>query len=409
MEKKIMNNKVCYGEYSLEYWIKLLLSQNVVLPPYQRYFVWGEEEIKTFVTSLKELSFAPSVIIGSFWNQAEKKQINYIIDGQQRLTSILLAAMGIIPNPKKFKTEETEDIEDEAYKRRISKKKMVWTINKLLKKQYQSINEIEFDRTSYNSLPSLLTMKELKTLRLGYAYIIPQLPDHKNDTKQQECFSKLFRNINFQGVALDKVESRRSLYFLNAKFADWFDPKFLRDRGVDFVRFTSLLTNYHKIKSTGQEPDWGNIIPANRRSKDYEKYYEKYIYSITEAKSDYSLDELESIFGRFTDVFPNSRYEIFLKKAETILNQLELGESVFDDTIKMDLYLFGLFHFVLFEKKNLDFSNVGDKERLKESIEQAYNSFKKIDNHSKSPNTKTYIKNRIEKSLSIYEDFLPTK
>ena len=34
------NNKVYYGEYSLDRWIKLVLTKKIVLPPYQRYFVW---------------------------------------------------------------------------------------------------------------------------------------------------------------------------------------------------------------------------------------------------------------------------------------------------------------------------------------------------------------------------------
>lgn len=34
-----MKNKVYYGEYSLKYWIELILKQNIILPEYQRTFV----------------------------------------------------------------------------------------------------------------------------------------------------------------------------------------------------------------------------------------------------------------------------------------------------------------------------------------------------------------------------------
>ena len=37
-------NRVYYGEYSLKHWIDLILSKNLVLPDYQRYFVWNEKK-----------------------------------------------------------------------------------------------------------------------------------------------------------------------------------------------------------------------------------------------------------------------------------------------------------------------------------------------------------------------------
>ena len=49
-----MDKKVYYGEYSLKHWIELLLKQDLELPPYQRSFVWSEEQVKEFVRGLKE-------------------------------------------------------------------------------------------------------------------------------------------------------------------------------------------------------------------------------------------------------------------------------------------------------------------------------------------------------------------
>ena len=46
-----MKNKVYYGEYSLEHWIKLILKKNIVLPDYQRYYVWNQEKVKTLIES----------------------------------------------------------------------------------------------------------------------------------------------------------------------------------------------------------------------------------------------------------------------------------------------------------------------------------------------------------------------
>ena len=38
-----MDNRVYYGEYSLSYWIEMMLKGNIELPEYQRCFAWEEE------------------------------------------------------------------------------------------------------------------------------------------------------------------------------------------------------------------------------------------------------------------------------------------------------------------------------------------------------------------------------
>lgn len=39
-KKLDMENKVYYGEYTLKHWINMMLTGNIVLPDYQRHFVW---------------------------------------------------------------------------------------------------------------------------------------------------------------------------------------------------------------------------------------------------------------------------------------------------------------------------------------------------------------------------------
>ena len=38
------NNRIYYGEYSLAYWIQMILKGNIVLPEYQRTFVWNKDD-----------------------------------------------------------------------------------------------------------------------------------------------------------------------------------------------------------------------------------------------------------------------------------------------------------------------------------------------------------------------------
>lgn len=40
-----MKNRIYYGEYSLKYWIEMLLKKKITLPEYQRSFVWSDNAL----------------------------------------------------------------------------------------------------------------------------------------------------------------------------------------------------------------------------------------------------------------------------------------------------------------------------------------------------------------------------
>ena len=102
-----MNNHVYYGEYSLAYWIELILTCKIMLPKYQRHFVWSQKQLLTLIATFQENRFVPPVTIGSFKMSDGSKQ-NYIIDGQQRLTSILLAYLDLFPDKESYKAHLLE-------------------------------------------------------------------------------------------------------------------------------------------------------------------------------------------------------------------------------------------------------------------------------------------------------------
>lgn len=85
----------------LRHWVDLILSENLKLPEYQRLFVWDEDAVKTLMKDFDADNFIPPVTIGSF--NDEHGSSNLIIDGQQRLTSILLAYLRIFPDKEKLK------------------------------------------------------------------------------------------------------------------------------------------------------------------------------------------------------------------------------------------------------------------------------------------------------------------
>lgn len=90
-----MDKKIFYGEYTLLHWIELILKHNIILPDYQRGFVWPKENVESIVSSFKEGSFVPPVVIGAYKKGLITK--NIILDGQQRLTSLLLSYIKLYP------------------------------------------------------------------------------------------------------------------------------------------------------------------------------------------------------------------------------------------------------------------------------------------------------------------------
>lgn len=92
------NNRIYYGEYSLAYWIQMILKGNIVLPEYQRTFVWNKDDYTNLIDSFKEKQFIPPVTIGAY--KTTNGQDNLIIDGQQRLTSVFWHILNDFPKRK---------------------------------------------------------------------------------------------------------------------------------------------------------------------------------------------------------------------------------------------------------------------------------------------------------------------
>ena len=130
-----MERKVFYGEYTLRHWMDLILKGNIILPDYQRHFVWSKESVEKFLIQLKTGLFVPPVILGSF--KKIENNDNIILDGQQRLTSVLLGYLGIYPKFEEFKEPITplyrdgaEDDLDEGGEEIIA-----WTYKEILDKK----------------------------------------------------------------------------------------------------------------------------------------------------------------------------------------------------------------------------------------------------------------------------------
>jgi uncharacterized protein with ParB-like and HNH nuclease domain len=392
-----MENKVYYGEYTLHHWITLILKKNLILPEYQRHFVWDEKKVSVLIKSLKEKQFVPPILIGSFKDNGNTK--NLILDGQQRLTSIFLAYLGLFPDENTFKNtlkklaDENDGLfdEDDA---ELYDNIIEWRFDLLTKKGRTKKEILEnIADGNYKKIDRNLNEDFFKNTFLGFSYLVP---DNQNEVKQQKYYSSVFRNINIQGQTLLPQESRASLYFLNKDLSTFFVPDFINeismkntsyDSKIDFVRYLSLLSQYY----IDENPN--NV--AKRFGRKTEEYYEKYIYSVT-GETD------SSMFENFENIFPEKKFDTAFEKTKETINALNL-EKEYHSIIDIDLYFFGLIYLVAFKNEVID---IDKKDELKEKINSKIESLKNTENHKSTPGALKYLRERIRWSILIYKRYL---
>ena len=415
-----MENRVYYGEYSLKHWIDLMLKRNIELPEYQRSFVWNDKDVKRLITSLDNGQFVQPVTIANY--NADGKMKNIILDGQQRLTSLLLALLGYIPDKTKFDDDEEiatgdDSLEDSTD---INKKSIGWTFSRLLKDdiKFNTPNAIR-DRISEDGRYSKIdiTIKGnlddfLNNTFLGFSYIVPR--DMNDSNKTQNFFSTLFRNMNYLGTKLSPLESRRSLYFMGEGYNNFFEGmtrsnedilcgiKLVEDwqsRKIDFVRYLSILSQY-----IAKGKDIYKVLVGYSAYISRESYYVDYVSYIVGLEQENRVDKFDSFV--FNKIFPNDcwqeRFELIKKSLDSVkdLIGLEAKKNAFKGWIDADYWLFGLLYWILFEGKEIVF----DDELIKSISEEIQN--KKDDSYySKNPNRLGNLRERISRSIQLYEGY----
>lgn len=389
-----MKHQVYHGEYSLSHWIDLLLSKNVVLPEYQRLFVWNKKKVEEFMAAVKNNQFIPPVTIGMLVIDGKKE--NYILDGQQRLTSILLTLFEVFPKKGKDVENAVKLMNENDDEEEIRLEDVInWTYKKLteLGNDYDTILR-GIKHEFYDKMELGYTTGDYKKHFLSFSYIVPDDLDEKS---QQQFYSTVFRNINITGERLSEQESRESLYFLDKNFKSFFKYKVgdfvvklpTSKAPIDFVRYMSLLSQYKKDGTSD------NIAAGYGKKARIEKYYEEYIYEAVGSRD-------EGIFKKFTTIFPEGEYQERLDKLSAVLSQLNFPNT-FNSIIDIDIFFFGLIYNVVIEGHNIDTTK---HEFLRTELEAAVIEVKGKDKHEKSPAALKYLRMRINKSIEIYKKYI---
>lgn len=372
-----------YGEYSLEQWIKLILTKEIILPDYQRAFVWSEEDVEELIISLKDGLFVPPITIGNYDGKT-----NYILDGQQRLSAILIAYLGLFPKKDMFKLsmleyQDTANDNDDIAEEDEDIMPLEWQFNYFTKagQDKQSILE-KIEKDKYKTKNYDLDRNFWKDSYIGFSLIIPISNEME---EQQKLYSSVFRNINIKGKSLTQLESRKSLYFLKEGFDKWFSPQFangvtINSSPIDFVRYLSLLSQYKKNGETGR-------LAQNYKTK-METYYESYILAEV-YKQDRTM---------FTPLLSNDNKDRYDRLEEFL--KADCFSEGFTSIIDADVYLFGAIYYTIVRNKKVSITEV-----LQSEIQEKIQEFKGDRLHYKSPAALKYLRSRIQSSIDIYRRY----
>lgn len=392
-----MDKKVYYGEYTLKYWIELILKKDLELPLYQRSFVWTEEQVKGFVKGIQDDGFVPPVTIGVCNYDGENH--NLILDGQQRLSSLLLAYFKVFPKKDAFPKDGNQigladgGAEEDADEPEIEY--IGWSLRYFADKgpSERTVTE-SLKAEQYNPVDYGVTADFFESKFLAFSFIIPNAA---SEAEQHEFYSSVFRNINILGTPLDPIESRQSLYFLKSGLKDFFDPECCRNlkiklvgknQAYDFVRTMSLLSQY---KKEGRF----NRLAQGYKSR-MEIFFEEYIYSVVK-------DSADGVFQQFSSIFPNKDFAPRIAKLQTALQGLEYAHLHFTSIIDADVHMFGLVFVTVIDGNDIDMAR---QDQLMAALQQKVSSFKSDSGHRASPSLLKHMRARVEQSVVIFNRYV---
>lgn len=385
-----MKTNTFYGEYSLDYWIKLLKSKNIEIPKFQRKFKWKKHQVQRLIESIKNKKYIPTVTI------ARANGKNYILDGQQRLLSILLAYANKYPKNASWKYNASE---------------------------FESDPQLE----DTNFLDNTNKSDFLKNHFLGFVFIT--IDSNVEEREQQQFIAEIFYSINTLGLQLkgdEKFEAYNTIYpelehILKPKFKDYFRINKSKNHNHQLIRILGYAIQYHKNKS---------IITAEN-IEDFSNTVESIITKSPTELFDKTRNPIENI--NYGEIFSQqNNHELFLSfddKFDSLLTALkrELNSETktktktetetpftghtFTSIAHFDLFFFGLIYHYLFSNVEKLYS-LKKADTLKKLIERINNELengnqdKDIAINSNTPNDKKYLIGRMKCSIEIYNGLM---
>lgn len=400
--------KTFYGEFSLAQWLKMILKNEIVLPEYQRNFVWKIKDVKRLIESLKEDCIVPPVII------AQNQNKNYLLDGQQRLSSILLAYLGVFPKSNDSKQNNvynsdvhTHDLEDDIQEQEYEKL-FYWQftiIQELFEKcehdKSKLKNMLLRDTVNYSPENYGVCNNFFDDNFMGYAFS-RRMPHAITDAHTH--FSKTFHAINTSGTKLSGHESRRAYYWLKPELSKLFEPDFTKaifieqpvgnKYVIDFVRPLSFAVE--QFVSRGNNTDTSSV--AKGYAKKFEDYFTGFI------KRYVGLDENDEFifFGDISTTLPTNTIENRIEHIRQLC-QIDAFLPKFTAAYEYDYYFFGLVYWVVAQGKKVE---ITDMQNFNTQMKRKIDAFRGDTNNTNKYNSLGRIRSRLVTSMQIYEQYV---
>ena len=221
--------------------------------------------------------------------------------------------------------------------------------------------------------------------------------------------------MNYLGMKLSPIESRRSLYYMDNDKTRFFEGKTedgenvldnikINDKSIDFVRYLSILSQY------SIHEDHSIVLKGYSSYKSREGYYAdyvSYIVGLEQEKNDTKFNGFDfkeiSSNNCLNDRF-NSLYNFIVQNKKN----WGLEKNSWSSVIDADYWLFGLIYIIIFKGENISADKLDElQEKIKGRIEaKKYEAKNNNNSYSKSPNRLGNLRERLDDSINIYKAIL---
>lgn len=341
----------------------------IKVPDYQRAYSWEEKQIEQFLLDIKEyLDKDINYYIGHFLFEKNKdnEKIGYIIDGQQRLTTIIIFLSSAFEKIKKLNNGELSAQELNIYKsiienngeikfstvdydNKLFKERVIGREKGVIKPETQSQNRILDAVKYFNKKLEKETIENLTNM----VKIIINASCTLNEVLNQSEAVQMFIYQNDRGKHPTDLEIIKSLFMYN--IYDCSDNK-INDLNYIKEKFETIYKNISHIENLVNEND---VLKITLKTY-YKNLNESSIDRIKEDINNNASEEKLKIIKSFTEELEkNFQYLKYFfedeKKYLYIHSIITLG-------INIDLYPFivGIYRFGI---------NEDDKKKLIESLE----------------------------------------
>ena len=329
---------------------------------------------------------------------------------------ILITDKNKFEKPEMLANDE-DDAADETTEDLSRKGPIKWRFSELLDKDGD--NRVETIRkrlekdSRYTPLEVDLPEQFFDKAFLGYSYIVPATADAH---VIQRGFSQLFRDINFFGKKLSALESRRSLYYLNADLLPYLEGQTgnkedvlcgikLMDKmqpiKIDFVRYLSIISQYIITENPNK------VLVGYSASSTRESFYADYVsylLGLEQEDREWKFDGFS-----FEESFPDNcwreRYERLREAIERLRPRFKMAEKnkdAFASWIDADYWFFGLIYSIVFAGKTLNEDLTGIDKVINDEIAEK----KKWDYYAKTPNRLGNLRDRLGRSIDIIWEYV---